>query len=207
MSHLKPTWLTGVNASTHSHICMEVRMYRLICLCIVLGLLTGCGPKKLSPVEAAAEKKAIETLIASFWKANTSKDLPAMIKLYTKSNGLLFFGTDSAEIITSISQWEAQMESDWELIQTIKVGELKNVSVLLAEDGTMGSIMCEMPTDLTAGGQLSHSLFRFASTVQKENGEWKLVHGMVAVATTGQSSAELVAKMKAEAAMPVKRKK
>ena len=40
---------------------------------------------------------------------------------------------------------------------------------------------------MTVGGQESHSLFRFAATLQKESGEWRFVSGMAAVATVGQS--------------------
>ena len=72
------------------------------------------------------------------------------------------------------------------------------VSTLVSSDGELCSIMCEMPADITMGGQQSHAFFRVAGTVRKENGEWRFVHGMVAIATVGQSSAELVAKMKEE---------
>jgi len=32
--------------------------------------------------------------------------------------------------------------------------------------------------------------------MKKEDGQWRIIHGMVAFATVGQSSAEMVAKMK-----------
>ena len=117
----------------------------------------------------------------------------------------MFFGTDSAEVIRTIAQWETSAKNDWDLFQTVKLGELKNVSTILADDGGLGSIVCETPADMTVGGQQMHSLFRSAITVRKENGEWRFVHGVVAVATVGQSSAELVAKMKGEKAAPVKK--
>jgi hypothetical protein len=89
----------------------------------------------------------------------------------------------------------------------VKFGELRNVSILLSDDGTLGSIACETLADIVAAGQPSHSLFRMASALRKENGSWRFVHGMVAVATEGQSSAELVARMKAETAIPEKEKR
>ena len=182
-------------------------MYRLIAVFLLVGLLAGCGPRKLSPGEVATEQKTIESLVTDLWKAYSAKDLPALTKLYTTSTDLLFFGTDSAEVIRSIPLWEAQVKNDWELFQTVKFGELRNVSILLSDDGTLGSIACETPADMVVAGQPSHSLFRMASALRKENGSWRFVHGMVAVATVGQSSAELVARMKAEAAMPEKGKK
>ena len=172
-------------------------MHRFIPLALILGLLYGCGPQKMSPADIATEKKAIESLVANFWKAVESKNPAAVTKLFTTSGDFLFFGTDSAEVMRTIPQWESQAKYDWELFQTVKIGEMKNFSSVLADDGGVGSIVCEIPADMTVGGQMTHSLFRFAAAVRKENSEWHFVHCMAAVATVGQSSAELVAKMKA----------
>jgi len=92
---------------------------------------------------------------------------------------------------------ETQKKDDMGLLQTVKFGGMRNVSTVVANDGELGSIVCEIPVDMTVGGEQGHSLFRFAGTLRKENGEWRIVHGVVAMATVGQSSAELLAKMKA----------
>ncbi len=174
-------------------------MVRLIAPVVILGLLSGCGPKMMSPTDIETEKKAIESMVSTMWKAYESKDLAGTTALYTTSGDLEFFGTDSAEIVRTIPQWESQVKNDWELFQNAKFGDLKNVSVILSNDGELGSIICEMPADMTVGGQQMHSLFRLASALRKENGQWRFVHGMAAVATVGQSSAELIAKTKAGA--------
>jgi ketosteroid isomerase-like protein len=181
-------------------------MYRLITQLLIVGLLAGCGPRKLSPGEVATEKKAIETLLSDFWKAYESKDISAASKFYSRSSDLMVFGSDSAEVMTSLTQWETQIKNDWELFQTVKIGEMRNIGVLVSDDGMLGSIVCEFPADMIVGGQSNHFLFRLAGAVRKENGQWHFVQGMMAVPTVGQSSAELVAKMKAEAAMPAKQK-
>ena len=173
-------------------------MYRLVALFVGLALLAGCAPKKLTPDEIAAERKAIQSMVVDMWKAYESKNPAGLTSLYTTSGDLQFFGTDSAEIIRTIAQWETQAKNDLETFQSIKFGEPRNVSVILSDDGGFGSIVCECPADLTVGGQQSHFLYRFASSVRKENGRWRFVHGMIAVATVGQSSADIVAKMKSE---------
>jgi hypothetical protein len=179
---------------------MEAPMHRLIPLALILGLLFGCGPKKMSPADIATEKKAIESLVSNFWKMYEEKNL--LSNPLSSAGDILIFGTDSAEVFRTVPQWETEIKNDWELFQTLNVGDLRNVSTLVANDGELGSIVCELPADMTVGGQVTHSLFRFAAAVRKEKGEWRFVHGMIAVATVGQSSAELVAKMKAT---PVKK--
>ena len=131
-----------------------------------------------------------------FFNAYQAKDLAAARKPFTSSGELLFFGTDSAEVVRTPGEWETQMKNDWELFQSVKFGEMRNVSVVVSSDGELGSILCETPADITMGGQQSHFLFRFDGTVRKETGEWRFVQGMIAIATVGQSSAELAAKMK-----------
>jgi ketosteroid isomerase-like protein len=181
---------------------MEVLMNRLILSVVVLGLLSGCSPRKMSTEEIATQKKAIETLVSNFMKAYEAKDLTALTKVFTPSDDLMFFGTDSAEVIRTLAQWESQAKNDWELFQTVKFGDFKNVATVVSDDGTLGSLVCEVPADVVVGGQPSHNLFRFACVARKENGEWRMVQGMIAMATVGQSSAEMVAKMEAESAKP-----
>jgi len=176
---------------------MEVPMYRIIPLLVILGLLSGCGPRKMSSGEITTEKKAIESLVAEYWKSYETKNLSAVTKFFTAAGDLKFFGTDSAEVINTIAQMETQKKDDMGLLQTVKFGGMRNVSTVVANDGELGSIVCEIPVDMTVGGEQGHSLFRFAGTLRKENGEWRIVHGVVAMATVGQSSAELLAKMKA----------
>jgi ketosteroid isomerase-like protein len=184
---------------------MEVLMHRIIPLLVILGLFSGCGPRKKSPEEITTEKKAIASLVADYWKAYETKNISAVAKFFTASGDLKFFGTDSAEVINTTAEMEAQKKDDMELLQTVKVGGMKNVSLVLANDGELGSIVCEIPVDMTVGGEQGHSLFRFAGTMRKENGEWRIVHGLVALATVGQSSAELLSKMKAEQGAPAKK--
>lgn len=180
-------------------------MVRTIVFFLAVTLIAGCGPAKLSPEEIATEKKAIESAVSGFWKAYESRDMAAVSKSLTSTGELLFFGTDSAEVIRSREQWETQVQHDWELFQTLKVGDLRNLSILLSDDARLGSAVCEIPMQMTVGGQESHALFRYAATLRKEAGEWRLVTGMAAVATVGQSSAVLVAKMKEEAVAKAKK--
>ena len=171
-------------------------MYRFIWLLLVVALLSGCGRQKTTPVDTAKEKQAIESAITKFGKAYESKDLSTMTTLLSTSGELMWFGTDSAEVIKSVAQWETQMKNDWQVFESVKFGEVRNLSIQVASDGQLASAVYEVPLDMTIGGQLSHALFRFGCALKKENGEWRYIQGVAGVATVGQSSAELVAKMK-----------
>lgn len=169
-------------------------MSRLVALLIVLGLLSSCSPQKPMP-DIAKEKAEIESAITNFENAYQSKDPAAMKKLFSQSDDIAWFGTDSAEVIRGWAQWEKQMSDDWQVFESIKMETTRNLSILVDNDAQLASAIFETPTDVTMAGQSPHMLFRFASTLRKENGEWRFVQGIDAIATVGQSSAEMVAKM------------
>jgi hypothetical protein len=172
-------------------------MYRLLLvLLVIVAFISGCSLKKIDQVDNAKEKQAVQTVISNLWKAYELKDTAVMEKMFTTSTNLMWFGTDSAEVIRTFAQWKTQMKNDWELIDTIKMGELRNLSILVDSTGELASAVYEIPTNMTIGGKPSHLILRSSSMLKKENGEWRFVQGMVAFASVGQSSAELVANMK-----------
>ena len=170
-------------------------MYRTMLVLLVAALLIGCGPRKLTVEDIAKERKSVEAVLANFWRALEAEDAAKMAQLFSPS-GIVFFGTDSAEVIKSTAQWEAQLKVDSQLFESLKVGEPRNLSTQIDSYGELASTICEVPVEMTIGGEASRLQARFALTMKNEKGEWHIVQGMIALATVGQSSAELVARMK-----------
>ena len=98
-------------------------MVRTIVFFLTVTLMQDPAPRRGLPGEIVTEKKAIESVVSGFWKAYESRDAAAVLKSITSNSDLLFFGTDSAEVIRSKAQWETQVKNDWELFQTLKVGD------------------------------------------------------------------------------------
>jgi len=165
---------------------------------LVAIIMFGCGPKKLTTEDIIKEKEAIKSLISDFWKAYEQKDASAMLKFFSTSPELLWFGTDSTEVINTIDQWETQMKNDWQLFEKVSFGELRNLSILIDDYGELASALYEAGLDMTIEGKQSHALMRGSNVLVKENGEWRFIQGMLAFASVGQSSAELMEKMKEE---------
>ena len=170
-------------------------MSRFIALLAVVILVAGCGPKKPPAPDMAKDKAAVETAINNFLKAYETKDWDGMNKLLAQSGESMWFGTDSAEIIKGRDGWAEQTKNDWQVFESVKMGGVQNLSMHMDHDAQLASAIFEVPADVMVGGQQSHMLLRFAPTLTKENGEWRFVQGVVALATSGQSSAEMVAKM------------
>jgi ketosteroid isomerase-like protein len=171
-------------------------MRHVILVLLSIVLIAGCKAQKLTNEQIATEKKAIEGLITKFHSAYEAKDVTGITDLFSKGE-LMFFGTDSAEVLKNASDVQKEFKADSELVGSAKLGTVQNLSIQVASMGDLASAVYEVPGDLVMADKSSHALIRFAMTFKKENNVWKIVQGEVAVATTGQSSAELVEKMKA----------
>jgi len=170
-------------------------MRNILPFVIALGLLAGCAPKGLTPEQVAQEKEAIKTAIAGFHKDYEAKDGKAVMSLISAAPDFMFFGTDVAEVIKSSAEMDTLKEYDFQLFESVKFGELQHLAIQVSNDGSLASAVYQVPFEMKMAGQTSSSMFRLAFTFKKENGSWKIVQGMAAFPTTGQSSAELVKKM------------
>lgn len=171
-------------------------MYRLIAVLLIGFLISGCGPKKLTLDDIAKEKKAIESVAVDYNNQVAAKNTDAILKLFSNSPEFVFIGTDSAEVFRSMNQCRSHLEVDWQLLDVSRVGDLRNVSILISNDGDLASMLYEVPWDMNFAGQTMHALVRFAMTMTKENSEWHIIQGLGQMATVGQSSEDMLAQMK-----------
>jgi hypothetical protein len=145
------------------------------------------------------DKGEIAAALVRFWQAYERKDLATMSGLLTNSSDLTFFGSDAAEVIKTRRDWEDLMRNDWQLFESTKFGEPRNLAIQISDDRKLASAVYEVQDVSIVDGKSVESLDRFAVTMRKESGAWRVVHGMTAVATRGQSSAEIVARRKLQA--------
>lgn len=171
-------------------------MKRLSFFLLAAILISGCSQPEITPEQKSNEIEAIKNQISKLFKAYEDKDLEAVKSIMSSTGDIILFGTDSAEINIGISDCEKQLKNDWQL-WTVKAGELKNLYIQISKYGDFASAIHEIPLDfVSTDGGAFHTLFRMASTFRKENGEWRMIMGLTAVATIGQSSAELIEKKK-----------
>lgn len=132
-------------------------------------------------------------------KPTSEKTSQPLSGLLTNSSDLTFFGSDAAEVIKTRRDWEDLMRNDWQLFESTQFGEPRNLAIQISDDRKLASAVYEVQDVSIVDGKRVESLDRFAVTMRKERGAWRVVHGMTAVATRGQSSAEIVARRKLQA--------
>ena len=150
----------------------------------------------MTPEQITKEKDAVESQILKLLKGFDTKDIDTMLTLFSTSDELLAFGTDAAEVLRSLSDWEDQLKYDFQLFESAKFGELQNLSIQVSKSGDLAAVLFETPADIVFAGESSHAIWRFSSTLKKEDEKWLIVHLLAAIASEGQSSAEIVEQMK-----------
>ena len=155
-------------------------------------VLLACVMQKKSAKNMEREKSEVAATLVKFWQAYERKNLAAMSGMLTASSDFTFFGSDAAEVTRSRHDWEYLMQKDWQLFETTKFGEPRNLAIQISDDRKLASAVCEVQDVSLIEGRID----RFAITMRRENGDWRIVQGMTAVVTVGESSAEIVARRK-----------
>ena len=153
-------------------------------------------------MEVDRDRAKVLATVIRFWQAYERKDLAALSNMLTTADDFTFFGSDAAEVVKTRPEWEELMRNDWQLFETIRFGEPRNIAVQISADKQLASIVYEVTDISLVEGKNIESLDRFAITMRKEGGAWRIVEGMTAVATKGESSAEIAARRRKETPKP-----
>jgi ketosteroid isomerase-like protein len=150
-------------------------------------LFSSCGPdksKELTPEQLQKEKDAIVKLNNDFNKASQEKNWTAMIDMLSKD--VLFFGTDSAEVIKTFAEFKKKMTQQWATYESLTYGNLVDVCVQMDNQATFASIFFGVPLDLIQNGHKTHYFLRGARTLKKEDEKWVIVTGIVGIAKSSE---------------------
>jgi ketosteroid isomerase-like protein len=170
-------------------------MKKLLYLFALTLFFTSCNQDEMSSKQLASEKNAIEDQIQKLLSGYSAKDIEAVKSVFSASDELIVFGTDAREVFRSLSDWEEQLNNDFQLFESAKFGALQNLSIQISKSGDLAVAFFEAPAEMIFEGQTYPSFFRSARTFKKENDSWLIVQSLSATASEGQSSAELVKQM------------
>ncbi len=145
-------------------------------------LLTSCKPEQefLSPQQILQEKEAVKNVIQKY---NDAVEAESFSKVgETLAEEVKFFGTDSAEIITTYSQFQEAMTKQWEEYDKIDYGPMHDVFIDMDPNGQIATIMYGMPVDLVKNNIHKHVYVRVQRTLKKQKGSWLIYSGIMGLA-------------------------
>ena len=175
---------------------------KAVLLLLIAGALTSCMNAREAPMGIDRDRAEVVATVVRFWQAYERKDLATLSSMLTTADDFTFFGSDAAEVVKTRREWEELMRNDWQLFETIRFGEPRNIAVQISADKQLASIVYEVTDISLVEDRHIESLDRFGMTMRKEGGAWRIVQGMTAVATKGESSAEIVVRRRKETPKP-----
>lgn len=157
--------------------------FLLICL-----FLISCNPEQkfVTPEQIEKEKQQVINVIERYNTASEDKNFSAMVE--TLADEVIFFGTDSSEIIRTFAEFKKTMKKQWEQFERIDFGELADVSIQMDDNATFASIIFGVPCDITYQGETKRYYLRGSRTLKKEKNKWVIVSGILSVVSSNVGS-------------------
>jgi hypothetical protein len=171
-------------------------MKKFSLLFIIASLMIGCKSEKLTSDEIKAEKDKVMIRIESFLVSYANKDMNKILGMLSSSEEFHFLGSDVAEIHNSKADFQNQLDQDWKLFESVHFGEIRNLSIKISSCGDLAVAVFDAPMTVTVKGNQSKFFLRMSITFLKENGLWQMVQGLGSMPSVGESSVELIQKLK-----------
>ena len=171
-------------------------MKTLSLLFIIAFLVGGCKSEKLTSEQIGSEKDKIKTRIESFLISYAKKDMNTIVSMLSSSKEFNFLGSDVSEINKNKSDFQNQLDQDWKLFESVHFGEIRNLSIRISDCGDLAVAVFDAPMTIVVKGNQSKFFFRMSNTFVKENSLWQLVQGLGSIPSVGESSVELIQKLK-----------
>lgn len=177
-------------------------MKKLILIaCVSLLVLAGCmgnGTKPLTVEQTAKEKARVMEVIKQYNDASNKKSFSSIIE--TLDENVVFFGSDSTEIIHSLNDFKKMIQNQWNQLD-IQSGDMVDTWIQMDPTGTLASVIYGQPSVITLpDGRKQRVFFRIARTLKKQDNQWLIVSGIVSMTASNPDGVKIQAEEAAAAA-------
>ncbi|KAA6187431.1 nuclear transport factor 2 family protein [Thiohalocapsa marina] len=117
--------------------------------------------------------------VQDFLDRYAKQDLEGCLALFSSTKPILVFGTNADEVVSGIEPLRANLVKDFSNLSNIRWGERRKLHVEC--EGDLASLLIELPISYESDGAENRALFRYALTLNREGGEWKIRAGMASV--------------------------
>ena len=147
-----------------------------------LVFLVSCVQNRsdeLTTEQIAKEKAKVLEVMKAYNLAYQKEKFSEIIE--TLSEDVVFFGTDSTEVIRSLSDFKKMIQAQWEKYD-IKYGEMVDTWILMDNYGTLASMVFGVPAHVKMpDGTEQDVFFRISRTLKKQNQKWVIASGIVGI--------------------------
>lgn len=153
----------------------------LLFIVAISAILIACEQKEEypAPLELDKEKEKIVGVIERFNKANENKNFSEIVE--TLADEVVFFGTDSSEVIKTIGDFKNSIVKQWEEYESIKYHNLQDVKIFIDDKATLATIYFGLSADVTRNGIMQSYYLRGSRTLLKQNESWQIASGTLGI--------------------------
>jgi len=124
------------------------------------------------------EQGASET-VRNFLDSYSQRNIEACMSLISASKPIMLFGTNENEVLKTREDVRSALKRDFDSMTNIRWGEYRQFRVEALS--ALASIFVELPISYQIEGKECETLFRYALTLTREDGQWKICSGMASV--------------------------
>ncbi len=125
------------------------------------------------------EERAALDAVMNFLDSYAKRSVEGCMYAMATSKPILLLGTNENEVFRSSGDVRAAFAKDFDNMTDIRWGKDRNVYVEVVS--TLASVIVERTVAYRSGGKEVETLFRYALTLTKEGGQWKVCAGMASV--------------------------
>jgi len=127
----------------------------------------------------ADEKLRVVEAVQGYLDAYSRKDVDGCVGFVAERTPVLLLGTNDDEIVTDRETFATSCRRDFSMMDNISFGEVRYRHV--EAEGNLASVLLELPLSYETEGAETRNLFRFAFTLVRESGAWKISSGLTSV--------------------------
>jgi ketosteroid isomerase-like protein len=130
----------------------------------------------------SGEEQAVLETLQRYFAGYAQGDVELCMSTIAPTGPLLLFGTNADEIATSAAEVRAGLERDMAAMSDVRVGDLQRLHI--EATATQAFALFEVSMAWRSAGADTTTQMRFALSLGKADGQWRIRSGLVSVPST-----------------------
>lgn len=131
------------------------------------------------------DMQAVSDTVMTFLEAYAKGDVDACLSVFAQESPILVLGTNLDEVCQSREDLRAGLLRDFASMSQVRWGDARHLHI--TPGSSHAGVLLELPLTYVAEGKTEQVMFRYAFSLVKEMGQWKIVTGMASIAAAAGS--------------------
>ena len=125
------------------------------------------------------DTQIVHHTVMAFLDAYAKGSIDECMSLIAQNSPILIFGTNLDEVCKSREEVQAALQRDIANMSNVRWGDARHVQI--TQDASCANVLLELPLTYETCGKEERVVFRYALSLTRESGQWKITTGMASV--------------------------